>query len=197
MEQHKIKIGIVDDHQLILDGLAKLLKTVENYEIVFIENNASIALEYMQHNPVDLVITDVAMPEMNGAEFIRRIRQDNQEVRILVLSMYKTDLIDDNDISGYLLKESSSETILQKVKDVLSHEHKKNSAAPAVYQHGLSKREREIVVELGNGLSSEQIAEKLFLSYYTVETHKKNIFLKLNVNTTAELVKKAMHIGII
>jgi len=197
MEQNKIKIGIVDDHQLILDGLEKLLKTVEEYEIVFIENNASIALEYMQHNRVDLVITDVAMPDMNGAEFIRRIRQDNQDVKILVLSMYKTDLIDDNDISGYLLKESSSETILQKVKDVIGKEHKRNTAKPAVYQHGLSKREKEIVVELGNGLSSEQIAEKLFLSYYTVETHKKNIFLKLNVNTTAELVKKAMHIGII
>ncbi len=197
MEQNKIKIGIVDDHQLILDGLEKLLRTVEDYEIVFIENNASIALEYMQHNPVDLIITDVAMPNMNGAEFIRRIRQDNQNVKILVLSMYKTDLIDDNDISGYLLKESSSETILKKVKDVIGKERKKNMNKPTSYHHGLSKREKEIVVELGNGLSSEQIAEKLFLSYYTIETHKKNIFLKLNVNTTAELIKKAMHIGII
>ncbi len=198
MEQNKIKIGIVDDHQLILDGLDKLLKTVEDYEVVFIENRATIALEYMQDNPVDLVITDVAMPDMNGAEFIRRIRQENQKVKILVLSMYKTDLIDENDINGYLLKESSSEAILQKVKETISDESKRSIATSSgTYNHGLSKREKEIVVELGNGLSSEQIAEKLFLSYYTVETHKKNIFLKLNVNTTAELVKKAMHIGII
>ena len=197
MERPKIKIGIVDDHQLILDGLEKLLKTVEDYEIVFIENNANIALEYMRHNRVDLVITDVAMPHMNGAEFIKKIRQQNQNVKILVLSMYKTDLIDDNEISGYLLKESSSETILRKVKEVISKKRKKNTPSPVTLQHRLSKREKEIVIELSNGLSSEQIAEKLFLSYHTVETHKKNVFLKFGVNTIAEVVKKAMHIGII
>lgn len=196
MEQNKIKIGIVDDHQLILDGLEKLLKTVEDYEIVFIENKASIALKYMQNNPVNLVISDVAMPDMNGAEFVKKIKKDHPTVKILVLSMYKTDLIDENDINGYLLKESSSETILQKVKEILAGEPKKNLSGVRTHS-SLSKREKEIVIEIGKGLTSEQIAEKLFLSYFTVETHKKNIFLKLNVKTTAELIKKAMYIGII
>src|SRR5690606_31286004 len=118
MEEKKIRIGIVDDHQLILDGLEKLLTSVENYEIAFIENRASKALKHLQKKPVNLVITDVAMPDMNGAEFIRKIRQTHQNVRILVLSMYKTDLIDENEIDGYLLKESSSQKILQKVKEI-------------------------------------------------------------------------------
>src|SRR5690606_1687032 len=119
MEQNKYKIGIVDDHQLILDGLEKLLKTNEEYEIVFIENKAKRALDYMAKHPVNLVITDVAMPGMNGAEFIKKVRHDHQKVKILVLSMYKTDLIDEDDIDGYLLKESSGEIILKKVKAIL------------------------------------------------------------------------------
>lgn len=197
MEQNKFKIGIVDDHQLILDGLEKLLKTVENYEVVFIENKASIALQHMQNMHVDLVMSDVAMPDMNGAEFIKKLKQHHPNVKILVLSMYKTDLINENDINGYLLKESSSETILKKVNEILTKESKSHPSNPDKSHSTLSKREKEIVIEIGHGLSSEQIAEKLFLSYYTVETHKKNIYLKLNVKTTAELIKKAIYIGII
>jgi len=197
MENSKIKIGLVDDHQLILDGIQKLLDSVENYEIVFVENRAKDALEQMEKNTVDLVITDVAMPDMNGAQFIKKIRQKNQKVKIMVLSMYKTDLVDESEINGYILKESSSETILKKVKEVLERDSRLSQFSEIDTQNSLSKREQEIVIEIGNGLSSEQIAEKLFLSYYTVETHKKNIFLKLNVKTTAELIKKAMFLGII
>jgi len=197
MENSKIKIGLVDDHQLILDGIQKLLDSVENYEIVFVENRAKDALEQMEKNTVDLVITDVAMPDMNGAQFIKKVRQKNQKVKIMVLSMYKTDLVDDSEINGYILKESSSETILKKVQEVLERDSRLSQFSEIDTQNSLSKREQEIVIEIGNGLSSEQIAEKLFLSYYTVETHKENIFLKLNVKTTAELIKKAMFLGII
>ncbi|MDD3459220.1 MAG: response regulator transcription factor [Weeksellaceae bacterium] len=197
MENSKIKIGLVDDHQLILDGIQKLLSTVEKYEIVFVVNRAREALDYMEKNEVDLVITDVAMPDMNGAQFIKKVRQKNQKVKILVLSMYRTDLVDETEINGYILKESSSETILKKVEKVLQRDTRLAQYNPVDTQNSLSKREQEIVIEIGNGLSSEQIAEKLFLSYYTVETHKKNIFLKLNVKTTAELIKKAMFLGII
>lgn len=197
MENSKIKIGLVDDHQLILDGIQKLLDSVENYEIVFVVNRAREALELMEKNPVDLVITDVAMPDLNGAQFIKKVRQKDQKVKIMVLSMYKTDLVDDSEINGYILKESSSETILKKVQEVLERDSRLSQFSEIDTQNSLSKREQEIVVEIGNGLSSEQIAEKLFLSYYTVETHKKNIFLKLNVKTTAELIKKAMFLGVI
>ncbi|MGB7499270.1 MAG: response regulator transcription factor [Moheibacter sp.] len=197
MENSKIKIGLVDDHQLILDVIQKHLDSVENYEIFFVENRAKEALEQMEKKPVDLVITDVAMPDMNGAQFIKKVRQKNQKVKIMVLSMYKTDLVDDSEINGYILKESSSETILKKVQEVLERDSRLSQFSEIDTQNSLSKREQEIVIEIGNGLSSEQIAEKLFLSYYTVETHKKNIFLKLNVKTTAELIKKAMFLGII
>lgn len=196
MEPKIFRIGIVDDHQLILDGLENLLKSVENYEVVFSRNSAREALEVMKENPVDLIITDVAMPDMNGAEFIQNLREQFPKVKIMVLSMYRTDLINEEDIDGYLLKESSGTTILKTIKTILSKRFKSSytSLPKGVV---LSKREKEIVVEIGNGLSSEQIAEKLFLSYYTVESHKKNIFLKLNVNTNAELIKKAIHLGVI
>ncbi len=197
MEQKIFRIGIVDDHQLILDGLQKLLASVDDYEVVFAENSARKALEFLENDSVDLVITDVAMPDINGAEFIQRLRQAHPKVKILVLSMYKTDLIREEDIDAYLLKESSSEIILKKVKEVQNQRPKSIYGGSGENYHNLSRREREIVIEIGNGLSSEQIAEKLFLSYYTVESHKKNIYLKLNVNTTSELIKKAMHLGII
>ena len=197
MEQKIFRIGIVDDHQLILDGLQKLLASVDNYKVAFVENSARKALEILENDSVDLIITDVAMPDINGAEFIQRLRQNHPKIKILVLSMYKTDLIKEEDIDGYILKESSSETILKKVKEVQNQRPKSIYGNAGENYHNLSKREREIVIEIGNGFSSEQIAEKLFLSYYTVESHKKNIYLKLNVNTTSELIKKAMHLGII
>jgi DNA-binding NarL/FixJ family response regulator len=199
MEESKptVKIGLVDDHQLILDGMEKLLKTVDDYEIVFIENKAANALKYIEKKPVNLVITDVAMPDMNGAEFVKRIRQDHPKIKILVMSMYKTDLINEDDIEGYILKESSSAAILKKVREIVENPPKNHTLKSEKKYTGLSPREKEIVIEIGKGLSSEQIAEKLFLSYYTVESHKKNIFLKLNVKTTNELIRKAMHLGII
>lgn len=197
MEQNKYKIGIVDDHQMILDGLEKLLKSVDNYEVVFIENKASVALQHMQNMEVDMVISDVAMPDMNGAEFVKKIKQHHPKVKIMMLSMYKTDVIDEHDVNGYLLKESSSETILKKVDEILTKPARPLGPKSEKPHTSLSKREKEIVIEIGKGLSSEQIAEKLFLSYYTVETHKKNIYLKLNVKTTAELIKKAIYIGVI
>ncbi|MFA7447873.1 MAG: response regulator transcription factor [Weeksellaceae bacterium] len=197
MEENKIKIGLLDDHQLILDGMEKLLSSVDEYEVVFIVNRAKDALDYLDKNKVDLVITDVAMPDMNGAQFIQKVRQTNQDIKILVLSMYKTDSIDESEINGYILKESSSETILKKVKDILEKESRLSRFESTQSYTNLSKREQEIVIEIGNGYSSEQIADKLNLSYYTIESHKKNIFLKLNVKTTAELIKKAMFLGII
>ena len=157
----------------------------------------SEALDYLDKNKVDLVITDVAMPDMNGAQFIQKVRQTNQDIKILVLSMYKTDSIDESEINGYILKESSSETILNKVKDILEKESRLSRFESTPSYTNLSKREQEIVIEIGNGSSSEQIADKLNISYYTIESHKKNIFLKLNVKTNAELIKKAMFLGII
>ncbi|MBA5628841.1 response regulator transcription factor [Moheibacter lacus] len=197
MEKETVRIGIVDDHQMILDGLEKLLSSEENFKIEFVQNSAKKALELMEKKPVDLVITDVAMPEMNGAEFVQKIRALHPKIKIMVLSMYKTDLISEDDIDGYILKESSSKTILESVKKILQQKPKSQYASSTGNYHNLSKREREIVIEIGNGLSSEQIAEKFFLSYYTVETHKKNIYLKLDVKTISELIKKAMHLGII
>lgn len=197
MEENKIKIGLLDDHQLILDGMEKLLSSVDEYKVVFVVNRAKEALDYLDKNKVDLVITDVAMPDMNGAQFIQKVRQTNQDIKILVLSMYKTDSIDESEINGYILKESSSETILNKVKDILEKESRLSRFESTPSYTNLSKREQEIVIEIGNGSSSEQIADKLNISYYTIESHKKNIFLKLNVKTNAELIKKAMFLGII
>ena len=197
MEQKIHRIGIVDDHQLILDGLENLLKSEKSYDVAFAMNNAREALGFMEEEPVDLIVTDVAMPDMNGVEFIKKIKEKYPKIKVLVLSTYKTDLIEDEDVDGYLLKESSSQTILKKVKEILSNKPKSIYTDVAKNYHNLSKREKEIVVEIGNGLSSEQIADKLNLSYYTVETHKKNIYLKLNVKTTSELIKKAIHLGII
>lgn len=197
MENKTYRIGIVDDHQLILDGLEILLNTIENYQIVFTKTSAREALEFMQETQVDIVITDVAMPDINGVEFIKKMKEKHPKIKVLVLSTYKTDLIDDEDVDGYLLKESSSQTILKKVKEILASRPRSIYTDVAKNYHNLSKREREIVIEIGNGLSSEQIADKLNLSYYTVETHKKNIYLKLNVKTTSELIKKAIHLGVI
>ena len=100
---NKIKIVVVDDHQIFLDGISSILSLEENFEVLFKENNAIIALEKIKNNKPDLVITDISMPEMNGLEFIKKLKLNFPDIKILVLSMFQN-LNSFKDIDGFLLK---------------------------------------------------------------------------------------------
>ncbi len=199
----KIRIVIVDDHQMFLDGIISVLSSQENYEILFVETDATKALLKIKNNIPDIVITDISMPIMNGIEFIKQIKILNNEIKILVLSMFNNFQRIDN-IDGYLLKETDKKQLIESINQIVLHNKKcfSNDYISKIesYEFGksiLSEREKDIIRAIADEFTTEEIAEKLHISKHTVETHRKNIFLKLKVKNIAGLIKAAISLGII
>ena len=196
-----IRIVLVDDHQLFLDGISSVLKQQKEIEVVAIVNSPLEALSILKKDTPNLLITDISMPDMNGFEFIKIVKKEYPLLKILIISMFRQ-LHKIDGIDGYLLKESDSQQVLKTIKEIVIENKKrfynddyKVSIALDFNKKILTPREKEIVKLIAKGFTVDTIAEKLFLSRYTIETHKKNIFLKLQIKNIAELVRKAMYLG--
>ncbi len=198
----KIRIALVDDHQLFLDGLEAVLSKQHDMEVIFQTTSATHLLHFLENETPDIIITDIAMPEMNGIELIKAIKEHHQNIRILVLSMFQN-MHSYEGIQGYLLKETPKTEVLEAIREIVREgntyfNYTQQPIEEYVFNKNiLSKREKQIVQLIAQELTNEEIAEKLFLSKRTVETHRKNIFFKMDVKTPAGLIKKAMHLGIV
>lgn len=197
-----IRIVIVDDHQMFLEGMASVLSQEENIEVLFTENSARAALKKMKTQSPDLVITDISMPDINGIEFIKNLNTDFPGVKILVLSMHKSPNHIEG-IDGYLLKETDKEELIAAINGIVLHHQQYFTDTGAkeddfIFKKTiLSNREKEIIKLIAQEFTTEEIAEKLFISKHTIESHRKNIFLKLQVKNIAGLIKKAIYLGVI
>jgi two-component system, NarL family, nitrate/nitrite response regulator NarL len=203
----KISLALVDDHQIVIDGLMALLKGEHQYQFAFATTNPKEVLEKLKTCHVDVLLTDVMMPGMPGNILAKEVRKQFPAVKILALSMsgegdIVNEMINDADISGYVLKNIGknelvtaiekiagggiyfSETILDELKK-MSNLKKKNEEAH------LTEREVEIIRLIEKENSNKQIAETLFISERTVETHRKNIFRKTATSSVIGLVKYA------
>lgn len=198
----KIKIVVVDDHKMFLDGIVSVLSNEANIEILFSENRAIEALKKIKVNQPDLIITDISMPEMNGLEFIKALKINYPEIKILVLSMFKN-LNSFKDIDGFLLKETDSSILIKTINEIVLHNKKhfegsENTLNALDFKKSiLSSREKEIIQLIAQELTTEEIAEKLIISKHTIEAHRKNIFIKLNVKNIAGLINVAIRLGVI
>ena len=197
----KIKLILVDDHQLFIDGLTAILSKELDFEIVATFLDANKALDKIDIYDVDLVITDISMPNMNGIEFINLLKKKKPELKILIASSFEQ-LISSKMVCGYISKNSDSRDFIKAIREIVIHEKKffKEESTIKVNQinrNNLTKREKEIVSLIAQEKTVNEIAESLFLSRTTIETHKKNIFLKLSVKSNAGLVKKAFFLGVI
>jgi DNA-binding NarL/FixJ family response regulator len=196
-----IKIVLVDDHQMFIDGMMAIFSQEDNMQILFVENNAKIALKKIKTQIPDIIITDVSMPEMNGLEFVKILKKDFPEIKILVLSMFQN-IQSSEGIDGYLLKETDKKNLIKAINGIVLRnekyfaiQNKKNSLD--FNKSILSPREKEIIQLIAQEYTTEQIAEKLFISKNTIDTHRKNIFYKLNVKNIAGLVKKGLYLGVL
>ncbi len=201
--RNTIRIVIVDDHKMFLEGMRSVLNDQDGIEVIAAYNNAKSALSFLHTNQLDLLITDISMPEINGLEFVKRVKEVYPKLKILVVSMFDQ-MHNLKNIDGYILKESGYNVLSDAVRTIVLEDQpyfqkglKKGSPSLEFNKNILSKREREIVILIAEELTTEAIADKLFLSKHTVETHKKNIFLKLDVHTAAGLIQKAMYLGYI
>jgi DNA-binding NarL/FixJ family response regulator len=213
----KYKILIADDHAMVRDGVKNLIRQNKDYLVIGEASNGKQALELYDELKPDLLIMDISMPDMNGMEVSREILTKDPKANIVILSMY-----DDEDyisrcleygVKGYVVKnESGSEldyaikTVLQgknyfsrQAQDVIFKKYSQNVTKKKVKEDAvkLTRREIEIIRLIAEGFTSQQMADKLFISPRTVETHRANLMKKVGVKNAVELVKKAQQLDLL
>lgn len=206
------KIGIVDDHPLFLDGLVSMFNGHPEFEVVCLALSGIETLSYLTNQKISVLISDINMPQINGIELCRRVKQQHPEVAVLIISMHEEPKVIKDVMkvgaSGYLFKNSNKKVILEAIHHVLkggiyySDEVKdkllNNSVGnPVSLTPSLTKRENEVLNLVSKGLTTDQIAEKLSISHHTVLSHRKNLLIKFDVNNTINLIKKAFEANLI
>lgn len=208
--QTPITVFIIDDHQMLIDGIKALLLNESEFKIVGEALRSTEAIERIKKTDVDVIITDINMPEMNGLQLANAIRRVKPEQKILALSMYCdkaviTDMIDAG-VKGYVLKNTGKQELITALKlianggtyfsgDVAKEINRVDDSIDKRYV--LTPREREIVRYVAQGLSHTEIGDKICISPRTVDTHRTNIMRKLEVHSIAELIKIALQLKII
>jgi two-component system, NarL family, nitrate/nitrite response regulator NarL len=205
-----IKVFILDDHQMLIDGLKALLSNVTEFEISGTASSAKAALEMIDKNLPDIILSDINMPEMDGITFTREIKKKYPEIKVLALSMFgeKSTISEilDAGASGYILKNTGQEELINALKkissggmffsDEISAEMMKSLSERGQKKEEekvhLTEREKEIIQLIAKEYSNARIGETLFISERTVETHRKNIFRKANTKTVVGLIKFAI-----
>jgi two-component system, NarL family, nitrate/nitrite response regulator NarL len=199
-----VRILLVDDHAILLDGVKNLLDKEEGLTVVGVADDAHKALEFLKTNEVDIVVTDFHMPGMDGLSLVHTLKRIRPNVKTIVLSMHdESHLVKEilrAGINGYVLKKDTHKELLKAIDHVqagnvyLSSDINKllitNLQNPDEGKL-LTDREREIVKLIAKEYSNKDIAEALFISERTVETHRKNIFKKTGTNSLVGLIKFA------
>lgn len=203
-----ISILVIDDHPLVGDGITLMVKDIEYLQIISICKSGKEALEFLVDAKPDIILLDISLPDIDGLELCFQIRKTNKQTKIIGLTSTNeagiiTQLLA-NGGNGYLLKNMEREELITAIDEVLNGRIFLSKAANQKILEQfhslkdalknkpvLTRREKEILKLLYEGLTGPQIAEKLFLSPLTVETHRKNLMQKLNVNSVQQLLKVA------
>jgi two-component system nitrate/nitrite response regulator NarL len=199
----KTRILLVDDHAMVLEGLASILNTEPTLQVVEKLNSGAEAIRFLDQNAVDLLVVDHSMPGMSGVELTKIIKQKHPVIGIIMLSMHDEPVIVreaiQSGIDAYILKKYSHQELLQAVQIVTKGGQFWSAEISRLLVKGmageeapvLTEREMEVLQLLAQELNSRQIAEKLFISERTVETHRKNMLRKAEATTTVGLIKFA------
>lgn len=207
-------IFIIDDHPLVAGGIAMMLKDVSYLNIAGTATTAEEAIAFLKDNEPEIILLDISLPDMDGLQLCDIIRKENKYSKIIGLtsandSSIITQLLH-RGANGYLLKNMERNELLEAIDKVMDGKIFLSKAAnEKVLEHfssvstalnempAITRREKEILLLLEDGFNGPQIAEKLFISPYTVETHRKNLMQKLNVNSTQQLIKTAKGLSMI
>lgn len=207
-----IKIALADDHKLFAKGLKGLIEEQPNLDVVDTFANGKILLEYISEQFVDIILTDLNMPIIDGFGVLRHCKKYHPKIKIIVLSMYDEEKIFKEAISlgadGFLLKDADPSELIFTINEVYEGRQIKHSERviqqvdQSKYfdafrlRYKLSRRETQVIKMIGDGMINKEIAEKLNLSIKTVETHRKNINQKLGVNSLIDLITKIKEINL-
>lgn len=211
---NKIKIILVDDHQLVRDGIKSLISDSFGIDIIGEASNSVELFKQLHQVVPDVILMDISLPNMSGIEITKILKKDYPKIKILMLSMYTSEDFIFNGlkagINGYLPKNTTRDELLLAIEEVhngreyfsksISNIILKSFVNSAKYGNNanddkmsiLTKRETEILKLVVEGVSNQHIADQLFISIRTVETHKTSIMKKLELNNTIDLVKFAI-----
>lgn len=204
----RARILIVDDHPMVLEGLKSLLAGSEEVDVVGTASNAIDAIAFLKSNEVDIAFLDINLPDINGIDLCKKVKEQFPEVKTLALSTFSerayVSRMIQNGASGYLIKSSGKEEILEAIQQVqaggyfmnVNFDQATSSVAPKTVPF-LTRREKEVLVLIAEGLTNPQIAEQLFVSVTTVNSHRQNLLMKFEVSNTASLIKLAAGLGLI
>jgi DNA-binding NarL/FixJ family response regulator len=208
-----IKVFIIDDHKLVIDGLKLILKDRSDIEVVGFAYSGLEAIKKLRLVQTDVVLLDINMPDLNGIETCKILLRQNESLKIIAVSMHDESslikLILANGACGYVLKNAGQEEVIRAIKTVHSGEiyldeniteminnsiatsQRKKDSFPT-----LSRREKEVLLCILDELTTQEIADKLEIGFGTVETHRRNMNIKLGVRNTAGLVRVALEYGL-
>ncbi len=211
----KINIAILDDHQIVIDGLKLLLESSEQLNVVLENTNGFELLKQLQQQncEVDILLLDLMMPLISGYEFALMAKKECPQLKIIILSMNndgKTiyNLIENADIKGFLPKSVSKAELISTIEKVYNgHQHFSEEIIEELETYSMRKkeseelklsiREIEIIKLMKKGLANKQIAKDLFISEKTVETHRKNIFRKTDTHNVVSLLELVNRLGVL
>ena len=199
-----VRVFVVDDHPLVQEGMRSLLGNEKGIELCGYAMTARSCLGFFVHNSADVILMDINLPDMNGIDLCKEIKTKYPGIMVLALSTfnqgsYVTKMME-NGASGYVVKNADKKELLEAIREVskgkiyLSFEAgqamRKNNESVQI--PAITRREKEILVLIAEGFTNPEIANKLFVSSSTVDSHRKNLLAKLNVKNTASLIKFAM-----
>ncbi len=213
----KIRVVIADDHAVVREGIKMILGREPDIEIVGEAGNGREALELVAKTRPHVVVMDISMPEMGGVEATRRVKEAYPKVNVLALTMHEDESyvfqLLKAGASGYVLKRGAAQDLVQAIRSaargeaflypsvarsVLADYLKRVEAGEDRHRFdGLTEREREILALIAEGLSNQEIAQKLYISIKTVQTHRTHIMEKLDLHNRAQLVRYAIRKGLI
>jgi DNA-binding NarL/FixJ family response regulator len=202
---------IVDDHPVVIEGVQKLLENKPGIQVAGSFTTGGSFMDFMKHNKVDIVLLDIALPDMSGMDLCKEIKRMWPETCVLALSNHSERSIImqmlQNGASGYLLKNASAGELIACINEALdgkvtfSNEVKEIIARPSVQAlrdiPQLTKREKEILHLISEGITTAGIATQLSLSPLTIETHRRNLLQKFEVKNVAALIKIAVQQGLV
>ena len=210
-----IRIILADDHKIVRTSLGNLLEKEKEFEIVGEADNGRETVRLARELLPDVVIMDIGMPELNGIEATKQIIKASDNIKIIALSMHSDRMFITGmfkaGASGYLLKDCAFDELVDAINNVMSGKIYLSKDVTAIVVDellqallkdnpegtvNLSDREKEVLQLIAEGKSTKEIADALFLSIKTIESHRKNIMTKLNIYTVPELTKYAVRMGL-
>jgi DNA-binding NarL/FixJ family response regulator len=204
-----IKLFIVDDHYMVIEGIHSLLQNEQDIEWMGHASNAASCLSFLKNEKPDVILMDINLPDKNGIDLCKEVKEIYPEIYVLGLSTFNQQSFIEKMIasgaSGYLLKNATQQELMEGIETVVKgKQYLSFDAAIAIRKPDaenetpiITRREKEVLELIANGLTNNEMAERLFISASTIDTHRKSLLSKFGARNTASLIKIVMQLNLL